>query len=677
VPRLSDGIILTIGAGGFDTRCWMRFCHCGNRCLIEPLPYRRGSVIVLRSGLKTFSFRMTGYLEVFMSNRIDFFQPAQTQLTLPCATVSILLDGLLCPYLELIEIVRGNWPEFSWARLAYNPAAYPGAELIVAEEIETLFAMGRAVCIRQVYNGAVPGASAFSFPIFAGKIECIESQIDPDGERVEIVAKDFNAELERITIYGRRVRDADGSALFLAGADTAFNEDGKPNAATELIDNNGKSYKVFCAEPSAGGDWSYAEVIDYLLCEYSPSGQLQRPSIEQLRAMTENQKVRNLDVTGLSLTEALYHCCERIALRFKFIPQTAATGPDQAIVFYKGGTGRTVELNCQPYCEQLSVSKTNIARLHSKRNFWPVTHKYIGQGDFKVYEATFELVKAWDGSREDTDYDKFSPSTNSNFYQVKDVYRKWCLNEAGDYSAAPYNQGNAFDFSKIFGSSNFVHHRRRFWPVLTADKQGKSLGYFLQVSFDDGLHWWQYLYAFNNLLDECGLWLSSDQLDVNTWVAALKGVLKFRITASVISDEKLSCVVTDGPVDSAAPVVEHIMTLPRQFKYRKVSSQNIFANSSDESLGEPDEVDDSATLYEFVRKRAQAASEVIETVDVQTPYLAFDYQLGDRVNTSPESRDMLGCRSDNRSKSRIERVHMDFKNQCTNLKIVRKRKPQL
>jgi hypothetical protein len=346
------------------------------------------------------------------------------------------------------------------------------------------------------------------------------------------------------------------------------------------------------------------------------------------------------------------------------------TGPAQEIIFYRSPSSRIVELNCQPNGEQLSISKTNIAQFYSRKNYWPVTHKYIGQGDFKVYEATFGLIKAWDATVEETDYDKFSPSTNPYFYQVKDVYRKWCLNEAGDYSGDPYNQGDAFDFSKIFGNDEFIHHRRRFWSTLTADKQGNSLGYFLEVSFDNGLNWWQYLYAFNNLLDECGVWLSSDRLDVETWIAALKGVLKFRITVSVISDERLSCVVSDGPVNSVAPVVEHVITLPRQFKFRHVSRQSIFASSSDESLGAPDEVDDSTALFEFVRQKAVGSSEIIENVDVQTTHLVFDYHLGDRVTSSPESRDLFSSHSDNRSISWIERVQIDFKKQCTNLKIV-------
>jgi hypothetical protein len=210
-------------------------------------------------------------------------------------------------------------------------------------------------------------------------------------------------------------------------------------------------------------------------------------------------------------------------------------------------------------------------------------------------------------------------------------------------------------------------------PSLTTDKLGRSQGYYLQVSYDNGQSWRQYLYAFNILLDECGMWLSSDQLDIETWIAALRGFLRFRITASVVSDERLTAVVTDGPVNSTAPVVEHLMTLPRQFKYRKVSDQSIFAGATDETLGVPDEIDDSTTLYEFIRHTAEMSLEVIETFDIQTPSLMLDYQVGDIVSTSPESRDLLACRCDNRSTNRIVRVQMDFEKQCTNLKIVRQR----
>ncbi|MCJ7674600.1 MAG: hypothetical protein MUO33_05550 [Sedimentisphaerales bacterium] len=608
-----------------------------------------------------------------MSNRIDFFQSAESRLAIPAATVSILLDGTLCTELEPIEIVRSTWPDFSWARFAYNPAGQTVGQLIPAEQIQTRFGMGKSISVRQVYSGLPAGTGVFGFVVFDGQIEAVETGLGRDGERVEISARDFSANLKRVTVYGRRVSSSDDSTVLLSGVDTVFNPDGKPNAGCSAVNVNGSSYTVFCAEPSQSRFWTYAQVIDYLLCEYLPPARLQTPSIQQLQSLTDNQMVHDLDVTGLNLAEAIRCCCERVGLEFKFLPRLAESGPSQAIVFYKGGTGRIVELNYQQPGQQLSISRTNIAALHSRKSLWPVTHRYIGQGDFKVYEATFDLVKAWDPADENTDYGKFSPSSNPDFYKVKDVYRKWCLNEAGQYTGAPYNRGPAFDFSKVFQTGSFAHCRRRFWPALTTDKQGNSLGYYLQVSYDDGQHWWQYLAAFSNLLDECGVWFSSDRLDVNTWVAALKVVLKFRITASVISDERLSCVVADGPVNSAAPVIEQLITLPRQFKFRKLSGRSIFSGGSDQTLGVPDEVDDSAALYEFLRRRAADSAATIESIDMQQPILGFDYWVGDIVTSSPESRDLLGSRSDSRGTSRVVQVQMDFKSQCTNLKIVCKR----
>jgi len=600
-----------------------------------------------------------------MLNRIDFFQPEETQLALPAAGAVVLLDGSPCPYLQVLEITRENWPAFSWARLSFNSAAY--SEKITDEDIEMSLAAGRAVSIRQLYNGSAPDVAIADFCIFAGQIEEIHKKLGADGQTLQIIARDFSAVLKRLTVYGRKVIGIDGTTIFLSNADTIFNEDGIPNAA--VSDNAA----VFCAESAQSKFWSYAEVIRYLLNEYLPAGQLQIPPIELLEELTGNQIVRDLDVTGTDLLEALHRCCEDVGLKFKFVPRPVQTGPEQAIVFFKQTSGKIAELNCQPAGRRFSISKTDITVFDSRKSFCPVTHKYIGQGDFKIYEATFDLVKAWNPDKESTNYYDFSASANPNFYQVKDVYRKWCLNETGDYSGQPYNQGDAFDFSQIFGTKNFAVRRRRFWPTLTADSQGKSLGYYLQVSFDNGLHWWQYLQAFNVLLDECGIWLSAEQLDINTWIAAQKGSLKFRITASVTSDERINCCMADGPVDSVAPIVEYIYTLPRRFKYRKVSSHSIFANSSEDA----DQADDSSLLREFVRSKALANTEIVETIDLQTPYFSPHYQIGDVVNVSPESVDLFSCRSDNRSVSVIEKVRMDFVKQCTELKVIRWRKPQI
>ena len=607
-----------------------------------------------------------------MLNTVDFYQRTEERLAIPAGSMSVYFDGSLCPYLEVIEIVRGSWPEFSWAKLVYNPTAFSEAGSDSIEQIEMLFGMGKAVSIRQVYRNAEADETVFSIPIFAGEVEGVERMLGPEGESIQLIAKDFGCRLKRINVYGQHIVNRDSSAVFLPSEDAIFNAQGRGNASPELLEYQGRSYTAFCDELSRGRQWTLAEVIYYLLCEYLPAGQITVPSLGLLRAMTNDQMVRHLDVTGLNLAEALHQCCMVAGLEYKFVARLCETGPGQAMVLYRIGRGRKVEINCQKAGGQLSVSRTNAARLHGVKSFWPVTHRYIGLGDLKVYEGTFELVRAWDPNDEDTAYDKFSPTSNSDFRRVKDVYRKWCLNEAGDYSIEPYNLGEAFDFSKIFDGSDFARRRRRFWPCLSTDKQSKSLGYYLEVSCDNGGHWRQYLCAFNNLLDECGIWLSSDMLDLNTWIAALKGVLKFRITASVVSDERLSCVIANGPVNSTVPAVDHILRLDSHFKYRKVSSRSIFANGGD-TLGVADEMDDTAALYEYIRKKAESCAETIENVNIETLYPAYDYQVGDRVTTSVHGRDILGCRGDNRSICRIDCVRIDFRRQCTELKIVRQR----
>ena len=605
-----------------------------------------------------------------MNNRVDYYNAIQSSLAIPAGRPVVFIDGVICEFLEVAEIVRAANPAFGSARFIYNPSACDNSTIVPAEQVETVAPMGKSISVRQLYDGGIGRALPEGVSIFEGQIERIETNIDDNGEVVQIVAKDLAAVLDRITIYGKRVLTTDGQTLFLDGAKTIFNENNEPDAAKETFHQAGQSYTVFEKKTDNAVHWSYGKIIHYLLCEYSQVGKLMIPSVGQLEMVTNNYTAGEINVNGLSLISAVEKCCEDVGIRFKFVWRNEANGPAVGITFYRQGRGAEVELNCQPAGQSLTISTTNIYKLNSSRDLWPVTHRYIGWGDYREFETTFDLIKAWDSSLQGGPRADYS-TTSGNFEPLRDVYRKWCLNEAGDYTDAPYSQGDAFDFTRIFGSDKYLRRARVFAKALSCDDYGDSFGFYLEVSYDSGDNWAQYADDFDVLNDECGVWLSDVDFSDAVWNAAVAGTLRFRITATVQSDERLSYTIALGPVDSTVEVIDHLIDKSSVFEYRKVSPRSIFANYP------ADEADDTEPLVGFIRRHTESEcdsnSNVFETVDVMTPMIAMDYRVGDRVTSSPDSRDILGARADNRSLFWIEKITMDFQKQCTKLKVLRRR----
>ena len=308
-----------------------------------------------------------------MSNRIDFFQTDRSDLTIPCSSISVFLEGELCPFLEVVKIFREGWPDFSRAVLRYVPVPIGSQISEDLIEVETIVGAGKRISIRQIYNRSTGSVRIETLPIFSGKVESINIQIDSGEETATIIACDLSVELRQKIVYGRRALNIDGQNVFAEGLETVFNKDGKPNASTELIQRNGKDYTVFSGTTDKRY-WSCAQALDYLLSEHIGLGRLYVPSLEQLEALTEGQKICDLDVTGLNLLEALRECCNVAGLEFKFLPGVGES-IEEAIVFYRNGTGRTVELNYQPGGKLLNISKTDIFKLHWEYGGWHLRQK--------------------------------------------------------------------------------------------------------------------------------------------------------------------------------------------------------------------------------------------------------------------------------------------------------------
>ncbi len=118
-------------------------------------------------------------------------------------------------------------------------------------------------------------------------------------------------------------------------------------------------------------------------------------------------------------------------------------------------------------------------------------------------------------------------------------------------------------------------------------------------------------------------------------------------------------------------IIKHIETLASRFKFDKVSGKSVFENSADRSVSL--EIDNTLALVEYTRNLAGSQRRIIESIQVTAPMTAMHYRLGDRVVAGPDSRDVLGISSDNRSIFWIERVNIDIAKQSTVLKIFRRR----
>ena len=88
----------------------------------------------------------------------------------------------------------------------------------------------------------------------------------------------------------------------------------------------------------------------------------------------------------------------------------------------------------------------------------------------------------------------------SEFSVDGDVSRLWVLNEDGACDPAVYNRNAPFDdyspfeFSTVADETvtargGWISPARRLWPVVSASADGRTLGVWVEISFDSGSTW--------------------------------------------------------------------------------------------------------------------------------------------------------------------------------------------
>jgi len=501
-------------------------------------------------------------------------------------------------------------PEFGSARLALARPNLQGSDYRI-EDLATAPAVGDHV--RICLSGPV------SRILFDGRITKHLARVGPDVETISLEAEDTLCERLGGSVVGRW-RSLGAMAVQVPAEKCVFNDEREGLASPTKFWVNSRQCKVFQSGPS-GRLWSVADILEYLLAAHVPAD-LAVPASAELEALAGTIYPRRTNVAGLSVAEALAKAAAAAGLSVRGCATFAGGMVKRGLVFYRPGkSGRRRAVRLQRHGEALDLRRSNLWKGSLTLKGRPARRGVLCMGDLKRYESTFELKAGWDPALESHEYRKFVRSDTPDWLAMANVFRRWVLNESGDYSGAPFNL-DAFDFSSLSEEDFLVSKPRRFWPCLSVGEMGRSLGVVVEISYDGGQTWRRYGGPVRVSADQCAVYLADDALAGEYFQAARGHAARVRVTASVDADRRLSVQVNGDP-GCGVEVVE----LPGA-KWAKVHPESIFYECG--QLPPAVELDDTNRLIQLAQSLSRSESGAAEA-EITLGVLDVSCNVGDII----------------------------------------------
>jgi hypothetical protein len=335
----------------------------------------------------------------------------------------------------------------------------------------------------------------------------------------------------------------------------------------------------------------------------------------------QSAALRNIELPrGKRLPQLLDELLPRFGYNWFVQPVTEETDAEGAaldppivrnhIRVFELGKGNEVQLFLQrpaTPAPALNTAKSNVPDLDVELNWADVANEIVGQGTLEEWEATFELYRGWKEDEDDltpdqlrmVDDGKDVSDSESVFKQHPNAWRKWVLNEAGDYcetrvalldASAPI-PNVPFDLKPLLGP-NTEAKRRRFHHCLTKDLMGERRDVYLQYrdltvpDDDDPLAWksvpregaeaWTNA-GFHVLEKECGIYFSGSTPPEALMIDLEEspGKARLRITACIRGDDRLQYTAVRQAQSPNANTIKLFVDLSHRFHSRSILSADI------------------------------------------------------------------------------------------------------
>lgn len=309
---------------------------------------------------------------------------------------------------------------------------------------------------------------------------------------------------------------------------------------------------------------------------------------------------------------------------------------ETSLRFYRRGEGDLVSLKLQRPGESIDATKTNLSRLDVNYNIAELANVITVQGHSVWREITAPLVKGWPTSDDSLDLfelERGKPDAEEHPY----AFRKWVLNEAGDYNGTRPEIAEAFDLSNVFAGGPILVRRRKLLKTISTYPAGddeNSFGVFVEwwnseadgaVAPDPGERpdrddpgWERVKWPFSVLEKECGI-LFNGPLPPDP-LSNLGDQAFVRVTAVLESDSRITHTVDRRDSSPNGRDLKLVLDLPHKFHDRALHTgddlESIFVTRPH---GDPDTKDDTERIQRYAEdlQKSEDCAEVSVSVTLE------------------------------------------------------------
>jgi len=378
-------------------------------------------------------------------------------------------------------------------------------------------------------------------------------------------------------------------------------------------------------------EWSLVEIV-YALC-WILNGRQQyivNPTKAELaNVLSTASVVRDFEIPqGKYLPEILSRLLVPLGYRWHVEKPRQS---HRQLRFLRRGRGKYITFKHQIRGSNLDIKKTEVEVCAPRYDTSRAINAVICRGSYLEAEFTDTLQKAWDAKYDNVNRQDLESSVIEENPEHRDVYRKYVLNEAGDYTGLrPEITTPATEL--LFKPLTPVPRRLKLRPCLTLGDDGAPIGQVrgIVIEYSDPNTAGKWIAA-----DTAGIQILEQEAGIRFSGAMPPEILldqraygNVRVTASVRFDQRLFGVAAHKAASVQTDDNTVVIDADDMFHYRKVSKYSQFWNTGRKTLERDDRIGIEA-YAEGLRRLFDSA-----TVGGRIALEGTDrsgYQLGDHV----------------------------------------------